>query len=656
VLATVSCAAPRSVLGGANEPVVREIRIEGAERVPADRIRSRLATEETGPLPWSEVKPFDPVVWANDLRRIERIYEAEGYYGARVVDSGVVEREDGVTLWARVEEPPETRVRALEVVGLSGLPDDVGVGAREAIRLQVGEIFRESDWEWTKRDVERSLRERGYAEAQAGGDARVDLLNRVVDVTLDVAPGHRYRFGNLYLAAAPPFTLPADRVLAFARDALPEDAWFSQSGLARAQERIFELGLFGAVSVTAAAPDPGSDRIPLVVEVRQSPTSALRLGGGIGIEPGRQEGRAVAEWTDRNFLGGLRSLGIGARAGWAFVPDLGSVVLDDADRSVVRDGPFAELHADLAQPRFLGIAALQAFWTIELEQDVLEAYRFRSARAETGVGWRVTESIDLRLSAAFDLYRIYDTPLGGSARDPASTGCSGTCRLTYLEQSVTFGRRFEYRQRQEGTVTTLRLREGGAELSADWLQLMVDSRTYAPLSPRLQLAGRIRAATILARGGAGVPIPLRLYSGGSMMRGFGARQLSPQVLVPTSTPGVGAGVPVGGQGLLDGSVELRWSAGQRLGLAAFVDAGAVSAEALDPSRLARLLFVAPGVGLRYRSPVGPVRLDLAYRLQVREPLPFLARPGETLARERSGCLGGGSEALCGIHISLGEAF
>ena len=657
LMVLAACAGRGSRLGGRDEPVVREIRIEGADRVSEDFIRRRLATEETGSFPWSERTPFDPVVWQQDLRRIPRIYESEGYYGARVVDASVDERKDGVYLSARVEEPPATRIRTLELTGLEDVPEHVQLQLEGAVRLHEGERFREGDWESSKRELEQRLRAHGYAEAQAGGAARVDLLHHGVDVKLEVAPGQRYKLGALYLAAVPPFTLPAERILAFARDELPERDWFSQPALAATQQRLFELGVFDAVSVTAAAPEPGDDRLPIVVEVRQAPTSALRLGGGVGLEPGRHEARAVAEWTDRNFFGALRSLRIAGSGGWAAVPGVGHLVFDDDDREVTRDGPFAEVYADLSQPRFLGIGRAQGFATVELEQDFDPGYAYRSARTEVGIGYHLSERLDAQASVAFDVYGFYDSLLPRSGDPAATSGCGSTCRIAYLEQAITFGRRLRYRQAEDRLVTTLRLREGGNDLGADWIQALLDARTYLPLSQRLQLSGRIGAGTILAQSGVAVPIPLRHFSGGRQMRGFGARQLSPQLLVPTATPGIGAGVATGGRGLLDGSLELRWRLGQTLGLAGFVDVGAVTLEPFDPARLLDVLAIAPGVGIEYRTPLGPIRLDVAYRLAMRGDLQTLSRPGESLEPvDRPGCIGGGPGSLCAIHISIGEAF
>lgn len=144
------------------------------------------------------------------------------------------------------------------------------------------------------------------------------------------------------------------------------------------------------------------------------------------------------------------------------------------------------------------------------------------------------------------------------------------------------------------------------------------------------------------------------------MRGYYVGRLSPLQRQD------GEYVPVGGNGLVDGSIELRFDATRKLGLALFLDAGNVSRPssdglawltAADPT----LLQYAAGLGLRYRTPVGPLRLDVAARM----PNPFAVTsepPG--LAVLSDACTAQPTstypcvhhEPLVSVHLTLGEAF
>src|SRR3569623_713164 len=139
------------------------------------------------------------------------------------------------------------------------------------------------------------------------------------------------------------------------------------------------------------------------------------------------------------------------------------------------------------------------------------------------------------------------------------------------------------------------------------------------------------------------------------MRGFNERRLSPLLVTqlpkspgndnpPTVT------LPIGGNGLIDGSFEVRYALTSNLILAAFYAVGQVSLDRLQPQDFPHLLM-AGGCGLRYRTPVGPVRVDFARRLQVGNPPPLFTvdpmtgRLDEQMYKVDDSCFGiGGSGA------------
>jgi outer membrane protein assembly factor BamA len=192
----------------------------------------------------------------------------------------------------------------------------------------------------------------------------------------------------------------------------------------------------------------------------------------------------------------------------------------------------------------------------------------------------------------------------------------------------------------------------------------------------------------------------RFYGGGARsVRGYAEGQLGPRVLtidpdklIKADTAG-GAGCteasiaaatcdpnsvnstdfvprPVGGNALLEGTIEYRIPFGTNMGFAAFVDAGRVGGSNLGPLLHARSA-ITPGVGFRYLSPIGPVRVDLGLRPRVTEDLPVL-----TQVRDANGKLSlvelntpkhynpaegphgflGGITSRMQLHIYIGEAY
>ena len=224
---------------------------------------------------------------------------------------------------------------------------------------------------------------------------------------------------------------------------------------------------------------------------------------------------------------------------------------------------------------------------------------------------------------------------------------------------------------------------------------MPDLRYYYSIGEKkdLTLAVKVRAGTLDPAGGGQSSIVTRFFSGGATaMRGFNGQRLSPMTPVAPTFKKDDDGnvlldasgrpildtwdtVPVGGNSLFESSVELRYKLTDALVLALFYDSGLVGTEAFFTSNAPKLFgpdhYHAVGAGLRYLTVVGPVRLDLARRLNIGRGLP-VSDPGY-IYPSSGGCLGfgrkfppgtmsadaayaGAPEGLCAIHISIGEAF
>lgn len=698
-----------------DQPVVRDLELEGVRQLSAGDIKARIVTGET---PWwqrfwpfAEPEYFDPNAWAADLRRIERFYQAQGYYQARVVDSEVRRPgERDVRLRVRVTEGEPTHIAQVQVLGLEQLPADERARALDELPLVEGAVFREEDWAGVKETVRGRLRELGYAEAEVGGEVAVDVETREARVLLSTRPGQRYRFGNVFVATDANPKVSVKRIIEQAQGAVEKGEWYNETALAEAQARVFKMGVFGGVKVNRGAPDREAGTVPVVVDVREAPFHSLRAGGGVGVDQRRQEARVLAEYTDRNFGGGLRRLTTRARAGWAFIPSTLSVVRNRVQDNP-RNGPVFDLLGEFEQPRLL-FRDLRLQASLELEKGLEEAYGFYGGRARAGVVWQPHPAFSVFPSYNLELYwlslyqRGGDPLLGGrtpqlvyGCRDAdlvdPETGKARACRqaLSYLDVTAEWDRRNDRNEPRRGYYASLSLQAGGGVLQGDfdYLRLLPEARFYQSFlkNDRLTLATRVRLGSLVPFRGPGSapgeyptsPIVNRFYAGGAnSMRGFNARRLSPHVALtpappdpedPNPLPPVlepEATVPVGGNSLFESTVEARYQVSGPFVVAAFWDTGLVGVR--DFRSWGREvgvgdLYHAVGVGLRYLTVVGPIRLDLARRLPFGPPLTVSngeaytgGRPGANCfgLGEGSGTFSGAPDSLCSFHISIGEAF
>jgi translocation and assembly module TamA len=184
-----------------------------------------------------------------------------------------------------------------------------------------------------------------------------------------------------------------------------------------------------------------------------------------------------------------------------------------------------------------------------------------------------------------------------------------------------------------------------------YLRFLPDVRGYLPLG-RLVLSARAQVGALIPVDSNGEPPPIvaRFYAGGpNSMRGYGFNRLSPMVCEANSVGKCnGNWVPTGGNGLAIYSLELRFPLRGKLIGAVFGDAGYVSPSSALPQewqqalRLANLQFAA-GAGIRYVTPIGPLRIDLGARIPD-HAVPH--NPGDPIHHE----------PLVALHLIIGEAF
>jgi translocation and assembly module TamA len=677
--------------------VVKDIHFTGTKQVSAGDIEDRIATSQAnffssifGPAP-----TFDPTTWTADLRRIERYYQSLGYFQAEVVEEQVVpDGKDAVRLNITIDEGAPTRVSAVEVEGLDGVPENLRETVLRKLPLVVGQVFREDDWTALKALLKSRLREVGYSDAAVGGETYVEVTNQTARVHAVADPGPRVKFGSIFVTSGPHPEVRAEVIIAQAKGAVPSGTWFSESALTEAQRRVFKMGVFGAVKVTAGPPDADTGTVPVLIDVREAPFHTVRYGGGIGIDPARQEVRAVAEYTDRNFLGGLRTMSLKAKVGWAFVP---------AVWDIQANGLIFDFLAQFTQPNFFA-PSLKFLASLDLYKQVEDGYGYFGGRGRVGVAWAPFSRLTISPTYAFELDQVTGITQGLNGDIPTlAYGCSSSpClqRLSYLEQTAVWDARDDIVDAKRGYYLGVSFQESGPWIGSgfNYVRILPEVRAYVTTG-RVTFAARLMVGTILQPNPCSIsaeaglanqscdpsPIVNRFFAGGAgSNRGFGSRQLSPllplpnQPLTPTAQAGsivspigapaqsMGTVVPIGGNGLLDTSFEVRWNFAQDFVLAFFVDAGFVSYGAFSFDNLSTTQ-VAVGIGFRYRSPIGLLRVDFGYRLNIGGPLPVVPVQPSVSYTDNTNCFAltsvdhgtnyaGAPFSRCALSFAVGESF
>lgn len=598
---------------------VAGVEIVGNRQVSDGDLIAGLATRPPRGLIFRSRTTYDPVALQLDLRRVEAYYKEHGWFAARVVgvDVKAVGR-DAVRVTIHVEEGEPTRITAVQI---DGVPARARAAAHAVTdRLEPGEVLVHPVYLEAKEILHGELVRRGYAHAVVDGVIEVDRDRREAIVRLSVDAGPPVRFGRVRVRGLGRVPERAVR----ARLAWEEGDPFDPDALALTQGRLYELGVFSSVRLDYDR-EGRPEVADVTIHVAEGARHEVRLGGGGAVDRVRWELHARGGYTVRGFPHPLTTIRLDARPAYTFLRGAtGDTGLGGEATAVVEQ-------EDLFLPRMRGTGELG--YTIE----EIEAYSTRGPRLRlglgrpllgdrlhVGVGWQIR---------SLDFFRVDDAI---DDADAATFGLVEPYRLAFFEQSLAYDRRDHPTDAHRGYFADLRLEEGGGFAGGKfrYTKGTTEARGYLPVGRRVVLAARTRVGIVV--GGQTLPITQRYYAGGaSSHRGFPYRRLS-----PVATAGDGHTVPVGGEALVETSAEARIDVfrfrGRWIGVAAFIDGADVTRDAgdLDPFDL----HWATGLGLRYDTPVGPLRFDVGYRLNrtgAGDP-----EPGERWA----------------WHVSLGEAF
>ncbi len=553
---------------------------------------------------------IDEYQLALDVDRIRGLYQRRGYFSVKVTPR--VERKgDAQTLIFDVVEGP----RATVSVVITGLPPEVAYpDARAAVPAENGAPFDYDLFDAGKAPLLAMVENEGYAHARLDAQVLADRGKARATLRYTIDPGPKVVFGPITIKGVEGALAEA------AKNRLPfaEGETYSTKKLAQAEQAIRGMNRFSSVRVEA---DRFGDStvLPVTIGLEEAKPWEAKAGVGVAFDTLTYRAGLRGSLTHAGWPTPLTTLGVELR------PEL----------TVLRDicASYDVWNCDL-EPRIraIGSAQQQDFLARDVTADLeggldflkLEAYTTQGARVRLGLGRPfLAKRIEVRVGWQLGYWWFPDLSpaLAPRTADDESIrteiGVTKDERLGAFTEAVSFDLRDNPITPHQGGFAELRLTHGGryAGGAYDYVQLMPDLRGYLPLG-RAVLAAHGRLGVIFGD----VPPTERFYSGGAAsQRGFPERHLSP-FASGTVNPGTEdmetVTVPYGGAALLETGVELRVPfvlLGIPMGAAAFLDGGDVTE---TPGELdATNLHWAAGVSFRpYYLPIGPIRLDFAYRL------------------------------------------
>ncbi|UQA63720.1 BamA/TamA family outer membrane protein [Polyangium aurulentum] len=701
---------------------MEDVDVLGNHEIPDKDIKGKIATAESAhPLAGVlkgvpvlgltdvlgvEYERFDRFVLERDMERIERYYRARGFYDAQVRASRVRRRSDGtVRVEIVVEEGPPVIVRKIDVAWKDYRPE-LGTRITRAVtraknKLGIGKRLEEEDYENLKTAIHRALTDRGFPYADVQGHVNVDLLKHRADISYTIELGPRSTFGDIRFQGFEGLPEAHIRELIDIKKGDP----FSTETLESVEIALSELGVFAAIDVKPELPEKGQPRVPVIpvtITVQQTPLRAVKLGAGaeLGV---RVETHLVAGWEDRNLLGGLRRFSVEARPGLVFYPTRiitptpTGIIPEVSLRSEFRQPGVIDARTDAILRGALKIYCLPIFCVPQDEpapEDVLLGYR--EYIGSVGLERRFSDFQHyLGLFGNVQLEDPFTYSKFDDVKTPAIPIGYERVLITNLEAlgSLDFRRngprKIDRVNPDRGFYLGLSAQVAGPPGDATDLRFRPELRAYAPVAKPVTFAFRLVGGFLVpfnygasferpppADGGSVEErrliakdqqlLQLRgFFSGGpTSNRGYGYNGVGPQGKLGFLSPRTefeGQTLPIGGMTLWESSIEMRFALTENLGLVWFLDASDVQ---LGQGKLSLMRpHLSTGLGLRYATPVGPVRADLGYRIPCAQSFdPDDQRAAPTAGRDCNYLAPGvgAADPILGLPIAfaiaIGEAF
>ncbi len=562
------------------EATVQRLAWRGVEAIPVSELESEMLTEAPGWQPWRDPPPFDDATLDSDLRRVEEIYRRRGYYDARVqAQVDPAPEPPGVVIRLAVEEGEPVRLRERRIVLAEGTQLEPAILERAiaALPLREGDVFGSEVYTGARAKLLSALGDEGFLLARLDGGAEVDPGAHAARLDWKVHPGARVRIGEVRLMGLE----SVDPALLQPEITLEPGAVLTPAVMGDTQRKLVALGLFRSVVVepvrVAAKKEDPEVVWPVQIRFEERRPRSIRAGIGFGTE---DRLRGLAGWSHRNWLGGLRTLSVEARgSGLGFGGELRFV-----------------------QPRFFDPLTTFEF-QLQPARETLPAYDADRLRIGVSLSRPLWKSWKVRGGYGFEFSRVDAT--AGEVLDPDDPD-TRSFTLGFLSLAAVRSALDDPLNPSRGSWLELGVEPASDLLGSkvEYLRLNAEARRFFPIGPTV-LALRLRGTSIDPYGDSqrdDIPSTRRLFSGGSTsVRGFPFQKLGP--LDDDEDP-------LGGLTLVESSVELRFPIWRDLGGVVFSDAGQV---ALEPySFRFGDVFYSAGAGLRYITPVGPLRLDFGY--------------------------------------------
>lgn len=540
---------------------IARVDIEGNEAFKDRRIRKVMETRRR--------KIFSEETFQEDLRRIIAFYRKHGRTDAKIVRTDIRYDEPKRRMFIKIviQEGPQARVGKIEI---PSPPLFSAEEIKEVLATKPGDIFNEEEFSQDLTNVHALYAQRGHPFARVIPDISFDEKRELVGITLNIQEGPLVHLGEIGIEGN---TKTKEKVIRRELKVKPGDV-FDSSRILRSKEKVYNLGYFKEVNIDTR-PGIHEDSVDLAFKVEEQKTGTLTFGAGYSSA---EKVVGYIDVAENNLFG------TGRKA--ALKLELGS--------------EHESYEFNFTEPWLFNTPTSFRF-------DVYDIIRDRDDYDEgrQGGGIRFGRPIS-DFTKVYLRYRYEDVEISNVEVEWIEEEEAATRSLT---PSIVRDTRDNVFDASRGSYCGLSVEYAGDFLGGDYsfTKYSLNLRWYHKAFWRFLLALRLKAGLAQESGGSpDVPIWERFYCGGAeTVRGYEYREIGSKV----------DDTPIGGKNLLVANMELRFPIVEHFKGVLFIDGGDAWNSGVEEAKEDDFdLKLGAGVGLRFSTPIGPIRLDWGYAL------------------------------------------
>ena len=583
---------------------VRSINFVGNRVFSDSTLRGALETKESR---WyrflSTADTYDPDRLTYDRELLRKFYLTEGYADFRAI-SAVAELtpdREGFVITFTIEEGERYRFGKVDVnISLKDLPRDAVL---PLLTVQPGDWYDAQELEHSISLITDALGNRGYAFVEVKPQVNRNREDHTVDVVFDVHEGPQVYVERIDISGN---VRTLDRVVRREFLLVEGDA-FNTNKMQRSKDRIKNLGFFKKVEVNNG-PGSAPDRTVISTEIEEQSTGELSLGLGFSTTDGPLADVSIRE---RNFLGRGQDIRIGTVVSFRSQQiDLSFTEPYFLDKNIAAGIDIFEVKTSPTSNFFTGASPVYQQFSYggalrtgyQLSENLRQTWKY-TGRSDDITNIQSNASLFIQLQA-------------------------GTHLTSAIGQVLLYDRRDNRQEPTGGYYASIGNDFAGIGFGVQYIRNKVSAGYYYSLWPEWVLGFTAEAGDVFGWGGQKVLLQDRFFVGGDNLRGFAPAGIGPRDIISSDALGgnkyylgslalsVPLGLPkeLGISGRIFTDFGTLWSNDQKnlvLTPAQLVSTGGVTPVIADSAAIR----ASAGVGVSWKSPVGPIRLDIAYPIK-----------------------------------------